>query len=137
MKRIRKFKTVVTNIFDLYKDRKGYRIVFGTREDNIFGKITTLDIDIPIRLGKRLKISDHEVFSIPLDCENSSPDWISHLVDLELILGKGGILSKSKIARRWFMKRIKDFVFGSNRLSYYLKPGTNELDWKKVYKEEN
>ena len=123
--------TIISNISEVYRSRCGYRIYTGYLDDGRY----VIDVCLGDKLYKKLGSRGDVLFSPPQDCIGC--DLVGYLSDLDNFTNLDrGILKYSKIARRWFMKRASNMVFGSNRLSYYLKPGTNELDWKKVYKEE-
>lgn len=115
----------IVKVLDKYKDRSGYRIYFGILSD---GR-KVLEVNLSDKIYNRYKFySKNEIFftspSVGGDNISSYFGDLFYFTDSKL-----GLLRKSKIARRWFMKRAKNLMFGDRFLWEYLKPGTNEINW--------
>lgn len=127
----KKFKSFIKseNILKRYKDKNGYYITFGT----IDGGRWAIEVSISKRMANRLNVSDYNVLYTPIFPDLDNYSW--YLSDFSEILGNCGILSKTKSARRWFIRESKNLSFGKYRLSDFLIPGTIKVDWNKVENE--
>lgn len=125
MKRKNYCNSNIVKVLEKYKDRSGYRIYLGILSD---GR-KVLEVILGNNIYKKYKFfSKNEILFTPPEklCDGIS----SYLGDLFYFTDNNlGLLRKSKIARRWFMARAKDLMFGDKRLNEFLVPGTNEIDW--------
>ena len=124
MKRHSCCNSSIIKVLERYKDHSGYRIYLGVLSD---GR-KVLEVSLGDRIYKKYRFySKNEIFFTPEECDDSISSYLGDLfyfTDNNL-----GLLRKSKVARRWFMKRARNLIFGDRYLREYLIPGTNEINW--------